>query len=144
MAKALVSGEGAVDDLTDELRCHPRHAPGVLARHLPVERAVQPSQWFELDQQRPKRRVREAGADVAQVAQLPGGIVGTDQQRAQHARPTTCTRRPAADYDLLRGEQRRFRPGRRTASRLVPGGSTFRHHALETVLASDVEQLGGR
>jgi hypothetical protein len=31
VAKTLVTGQGAVDDLPDEDRCHPCHAPDVLA-----------------------------------------------------------------------------------------------------------------
>src|SRR5205085_9147777 len=83
----------------------------------------------------------EPGTDVAEVAQPAVGVVGAEQQRAQRAGPATLTGRPTTDHDLLGMEQSGLDPGRRPASRFVPGTQPFADDALQAVLARPLKQL---
>src|SRR3954469_24718989 len=92
-------GPLAVGDLHDQVGRAPDRVPGVLARHLVVERAglARPQPPAQVGQQ----GVAEAGAGVAGVPQ-PAVLVVAQQQRAERAGPPTLAGPVSAHHQIHR------------------------------------------
>src|SRR5689334_8405111 len=126
MTQASVAGALHEADLRHQPRLEPRHA--ALARGIDEgrrgahERAKPSGEVAE-------RRRREAGADLARVAQTIA-VEGADENRAE-VRARASRLRAATDDELLLGADLDFSPRQRALSRLVRRRLVLGHDALE-------------
>src|SRR5262249_2829245 len=86
-----------------------------------------------------KRLAREAGADLAGVAQRTV-LQGADENRAEVG-ARALGRGVAADDEFLLGANLHLAPSRRALARLVDRRRVLGHYALETALAGGLERL---
>src|SRR6185436_7704966 len=127
VAELAVAGALGEAELRDQLRLDPDEI--ALARRID-ERGLRAPTPAELPMEIGQRRLGEARADLARVAE-PVAVEGADQEGSEML-ASAARRREAADHELFLRTDLHLAPGRRALAGLVPGARVLADDAFQS------------